>query len=177
MKKSDKKLKAVMLGISIYWIVATVILAMFSVNSCNKKGISKILEVPEEPKPVIETLSLFGAWDMELITVGGACNDKNSKSKLIIDTKDDLVVSISLTGGTHFENSGSCVEEEKQVFMKAKTNLLADTQTKESLQMFFDTVLNVEGEEGRITVMDLKENRLVISTQVGNTIDTLVLSR
>ena len=120
-----------MLGISIYWIVAMVLLAMFSLNSCNKKGIGKVLEVPEEPKPVIETLSLFGAWDMELTTVGGACNDKNSKAKLLIDTKDDIVVSISLTGGTHFESSGNCVEQEKQVFMKAKTNLLADTHSKE----------------------------------------------
>ena len=40
-------LKIVALGIGIYWITATTVLAMFTLNSCNQTT-SKVLDIPEK---------------------------------------------------------------------------------------------------------------------------------
>ena len=171
-------LKAVAIGIGIYWIAAVVVLSMITLNSCNQT-VTKVLDMPEKPltKPV--TASLFGAWTLGVKTAGGACNGVESLSKIIMDSKDSTIVSIALTGVTHFESSGNCVVDNYENKTAAvKKGLLADTQTKESLQLYFDTVLNATGNDDSVTmVTELSENRLVITNKFNDVTDTLTLTK
>ena len=171
-------LKAVAVGIGIYWIAAVVVLALITLNSCNQT-VTKVLDIPEKQltKPV--TASLFGAWTLGVKTAGGACNGVESLSKIVMDSKDSTIVSIALTGVTHFESSGSCVVdnyENKTAIIKE--GLLADTQTKTSLQLYFDTVLNAPGNDSSVTmVTELAKDRLVITNRLNDATDTLTLIR